>query len=70
MLVTSLNPQNGLFFNFQGTLDPAGRATGLFVVPNLPFLSGLDFYFSGLTVTTGGAPAVQSVLPWTRARLQ
>lgn len=70
LLVASLNPSNGLFFNFSGTLNPQGQATGLFAVPNLPFLTGIDIFFSGLTVPSAEPVTVQSVLPWTRTRLQ
>ncbi len=64
----SLTPGSGVFVNFQGTLNGAGRATGTFVVPNLGLLSGLDFYFSGFTLTP--APAIRTVMPWTRVSVQ
>ena len=70
LLAASLNPNNGLFFNFSGNLNQEGQASGIFVIPNLPFLGGIDIYFSGLTVAPGTPAAVETVLPWARTRLQ
>jgi hypothetical protein len=62
----SVQPGNGVFLGFSGTLDAAGAASAAFAVPPLPVLAGLPLYFSGLTVQSPSPPVERSTLPWVR----
>lgn len=64
ILALSLQPSSPVFVGFQGRLDAGGNGSAAFKVPDLAFLRGMSFYFSGLTATP--APAVRSLLPWVR----
>ncbi len=66
ILESSLDPSNPLFVGFQGVTDTGGHANAAFVVPNLPFLVGIDVYFSGLVLPQISPPIVSRVLPWVR----
>lgn len=68
LLAASISP-GGIFGGFLGTLDPAGNGAAWIDVPPLPFVIGLQFYLSGLTMPQGGGLTVQRVLPWVRATI-
>jgi N-acetylmuramoyl-L-alanine amidase len=65
----SLLPNNGVFIGFAGILDAQGNATASFVVPNLPILRGVDFWFSGMTIASTTQLVERTVLPWVRVRI-
>jgi hypothetical protein len=66
LFASSLQPQSPVFQGFQGLTDGLGRASAAFVVPNFPFLVGLDVYFSGIVLPSIAPPIVGEVLPWVR----
>jgi hypothetical protein len=70
LLSFSLNPGNGIFNNFSGTLDPQGQSTvPSITVPNDPALVGVSFVVDFVVVDpaalcpirTIGAPAILTV---------
>ena len=70
ILEFSLTPANGVFVGFFGVLDGTGAATATFVVPPLPILVGIPFYFSGFTVQSYSPPLEKSTLRWIRTVLR
>lgn len=68
LVPASIQP-GGIFGNFLGVLDGSGGAGAWIDVPALPFLVGLEFWVSGLTMPPSGPVAVQRVLPWVRATI-
>lgn len=67
ILELSLTAANGVFVGFQGVLDAQGSASAAFVVPPLPILLGVSFYFSGFTVQSFAPPLEKSTLRWIRS---
>ena len=68
LVEASLNPANPFFGNFLGTLDTQGQATAFVDVPFLPELTGLTFYFSGISMQSS-PPAERQVWNWLRVQL-
>ena len=61
-LLYSLNPANGIFFNFAGLLDGAGHSGApSFVIPNLKSLVGQTIHFAGVTVDPAQPGEVTSI---------
>lgn len=68
MLGASLNPANGVFFDFVDSLDAQGRANPFVQVPNLAFLTGFEVWFAGFTADAASLQA-RAVTNWTRVVL-
>jgi hypothetical protein len=50
-LLYSLNPSNGIFFNFAGFLDGSGQTSApTFIIPNLKSLVGAEIFFAAITL--------------------
>lgn len=50
LVAASVDPSNAFFGNFLGTLGAGGTANPFVLVPNLPFLVGMQVYFAGFSM--------------------
>jgi hypothetical protein len=61
-LLYSLNPSNGIFFNFTGFLDGAGQSSApTFIIPDLQSLVGVELFFAALTLDPGYPEGVKNI---------
>ena len=61
-LLYSLNPNNGIFFNFAGFLDTSGQSTApAFVIPNLQSLVGVELFFAAVTLDSGYPDGIKNI---------
>lgn len=68
LLAASLTPGSPVFVDFAGTLDGGGQAAPTLVVPNLPFLAGLDLYAAAFTLAPT-QPIERELSNWLRVTL-
>ncbi len=68
LLSASLDPGNAFFGSFLGALDAQGAANPHVLVPNLPLLVGMPFWFAGFSIETT-AVVEREVTGWARVVL-
>ena len=62
LLLFSATPNNGVFFNFAGTLSQSGDATASFVIPSVPGLQGFSFQVSGVVFDPNALEGIASIV--------